>query len=120
MNWFTVLKDSQRAASGLEWQIWRKLPLIALLGSLLPALLWLGLDLWLDAASNARDARFLSTAGYVAVGAAVFHLTMVLTVGIGCAVVMVMKGPGYVADAYPVPHRDRPSGTDSEASDGSV
>lgn len=33
---------------------------------------------------------------------------MILTVGIGCVVVMIMKGPSYVADGYWVSHSDRP------------
>jgi len=33
----------------------------------------------------------------------------VLTLAIGCAIVVVMKGPGYVADAYPLSHSDSPS-----------
>jgi len=32
-------------------------------------------------------------------------LALVLTLAIGCAIVMVMKGPAYVADAYPPPGR---------------
>ena len=42
MNWLKKLPQSRRANSGLEWLLWRKLPLIALLGTLLP-LLCLGL-----------------------------------------------------------------------------
>jgi len=33
---------------------------------------------------------------------------VVVALGIGCVIVMVMKGPGYVADGYPVSHSDRP------------
>jgi len=32
-----------------------------------------------------------------------------LTVAIGCVIVTIMKGPAYVADAYPVSHRDQPA-----------
>jgi hypothetical protein len=34
---------------------------------------------------------------------------MVLTVAIGAFIVMVMKGPAYVADAYPLEDADQPS-----------
>jgi hypothetical protein len=30
------------------------------------------------------------------------HWTLVLTLAIGCVIVMLMKGPAYVADAYPI------------------
>ena len=36
---------------------------------------------------------------------------LVLTVGIGCIVVMVMKGPAYVADAYPMEEPPRATET---------
>ncbi len=108
MNWLNKLEGTRRSASGLEWRIWRKLPLIALVGTLLPALLWVVCDGVLDPQDSAEQARWLLTASYVAVGAVIFHWTMVLTLGIGCAIVMLMKGPGYVADAYPVSHSDQP------------
>jgi hypothetical protein len=114
MKWLNRLDGTRRAASGMEWRIWRKLPLIALVGTLLPAVLWLVCEWTLDPQSNAEHARWLLTGGYVALGAVIFHWTMVLTVGIGCAVVMVMKGPGYVADAYPLSHSDRPSSKNRE------
>jgi hypothetical protein len=36
------------------------------------------------------------------------HWTLVLTVAIGCVIVIVMKGPAYVADGYPPPGREPP------------
>ncbi len=36
------------------------------------------------------------------VGIVVLHWTLVLTLAIGCVIVMLMKGPAYVADAYPM------------------
>ena len=38
MNWLKKIPNSIRSASGLEWVLWRKLPLIALMGTLLPLL----------------------------------------------------------------------------------
>ncbi|MHB1249700.1 MAG: hypothetical protein ACYCZL_09945, partial [Polaromonas sp.] len=68
--------------------------------------------------ASAAQARWLQMAGYFVWGVLIFHWTMVVTVGIGCIIVMVMKGPGYVADGYNVPHSDRPretQQTDEEA-----
>ena len=42
--------------------------------------------------------------------------TAVLTLAIGCAIVWVMKGPGYVADAYALSDADRPAEADNRAS----
>jgi hypothetical protein len=36
------------------------------------------------------------------------HWTFVATVAIGCVIVMVMKGPAFVADPYPPVGRDDP------------
>lgn len=108
MNWLKKLPQNRRANSGLEWLLWRKLPLIALLGTLLP-LLSLGLvHLLADPQASAADIRWLQMAGYVVGGVIVFHWSMVATVAIGCVIVMVMKGPGYVADGYRVSHSDQP------------
>ncbi|MDD5324259.1 MAG: hypothetical protein PHR71_02935 [Polaromonas sp.] len=111
MNWLQKLPNLPRSASGLEWTLWRKLPLIALLGTVLP-LLGLGLvHLLADPSASAAQERWLQMADYVAWGVLLFHWTMVLTVGIGCVIVMLMKGPGYVADGYVVSHSDRPRET---------
>jgi hypothetical protein len=39
----------------------------------------------------------------------VLHWTLVLTLAIGCAIVMLMKGPAYVADPYELNDSDSPS-----------
>ena len=39
------------------------------------------------------------------IGVVVLHWTLVLTLALGCFIVRVMKGPAYVADAYPLPQR---------------
>ncbi|WP_293605819.1 hypothetical protein [Polaromonas sp. UBA4122] len=111
MNWLQKLPHSKRAASGLEWTLWRKLPLIALLGTMLP-LLGLGLvHLLADPQASAADARWLQMVDYFCWAVIIFNWAMLLTLAIGCVIVMVMKGPGYVADGYQVSHSDRPRET---------
>ena len=107
MNWLNKLPGSIRSASGLEWAIWRKLPVIWLCGTALP-LLVVGMLHWLSADTSAAEQRWLQMADYVVAGVVIFHWTAVLTVAIGCVVVMLMKGPGYVADALEVSHSDHP------------
>ena len=107
MNWLQKLPNSVRSASGLEWALWRKLPLIWLMGTALPLLVGLALHGWYASGSSA-DARWLQTMDYVLAGVVVFHWTAVFTTAIGCVVVMLMKGPGYVADGMEVSHSDRP------------
>ena len=107
MNWLQKLPGTVRSASGFEWQLWRRLPLIFVLGTALPVAVALLLH-WLHADEGAPGARWLQTMDYVVAGVVVFHWTVVGTAAIGCVVVMLMKGPGYVADGMDVSHRDTP------------
>jgi xanthine/uracil permease len=110
MSWLNKLPNSIRSASGLEWTLWRKLPLIFLVGTALPLAAAVGLHWWTDSQA-AVDARWLQTMDYVVAGVVVFHWTAVLTIAIGCVVVMLMKGPGYVADdPMELSHSDKPRG----------
>ena len=89
--------------------MWKRLPAMALFGTCIPLLLWAGLFLLLDESQSPAHERWLLLAGYIMAGVLALHWTLVITVAIGCVIVMVMKGPAYVADAYPVPHSDSPS-----------
>jgi len=100
MSYFNKLQGFQRTPSGLEWRIWQKLPLILFVGTALPLMASAcayALSA-LDAASSAQ--RAVEHFFYVMLGIVIFHWSLVLTLAIGCAIVMVMKGPAYVADAY--------------------
>lgn len=102
MNWLQKIPGSRRAATGLEWAIWRKLPLFL---AALAVLHWQVDD------STAAGQRWLQMADYMVVGVVLFHWTAVVTVGIGCVIVMVMKGPAYAADSYAVSHSEQPRRT---------
>jgi xanthine/uracil permease len=108
MSWLNKLPNSIRSASGLEWRLWRRLPLILLVGTALPLAAAVALHMGTDA-TNATDARWLQTMDYVVAGVVIFHWTAVFTIAIGCVVVMLMKGPAYVADdPMEVSHSDQP------------
>lgn len=100
MNYFKKLKGFQRSPAGLEWEIWKKLPHIWATGTVLPLLASAGAYLLDDIEATTRNARAVEQFFYVMVGLVVLHWTLVLTLAIGCAIVMLMKGPAYVADAY--------------------
>ena len=108
MDWLKKIPQTGRTPSGLEWRLWRKLPLIALIGTVLPLLCLALVHLLSDSAPDAAEARRIQMLDYVIGGVIVFHWSMVVTVGIGCVIVMVMKGPGYVADGYKLSHSDQP------------
>jgi hypothetical protein len=107
MKLFNKLPGFVQSAPGLEQLIWRRLPAILLWGTLLPLLL-AGVNHALAPAvveSGASNGAVLLW-DYTMVGVVVLHWTLVLTVALGCFIVRVMKGPAYVADAYPLPQRD--------------
>ncbi len=86
----------------------RILPHITLAGTVLPAL-----AAWLARSVLAHDSlidleRRIQTFDFLMIGIAVFVWTAALTVGIGCVIVWLMKGPAYVADGYEVSHSDKP------------
>ena len=110
MHWLTKLPNTVRSPSGLEWTLWRKLPLILLVGTAVPLAAAVALHLFTDQ-GNSADARWLQTMDYVVAGVVICHWTAVFTTAIGCVVVMLMKGPGYVADGMEVSHSDLPRRT---------
>jgi hypothetical protein len=102
MNLFNKLPGFVRSAPGLEQIIWRRLPAILLWGTLLPLGL-AGVNRALAPAVSEPSASALLLWDYTMFGVVVLHWTLVLTLALGCFIVRVMKGPAYVADAYPLP-----------------
>ncbi len=102
MNYFSKLEGFQRSPAGLEWEIWKKLRLIWVTGTVLPLMLSGGAFL-LDGLEYTRSVEQFF---YVMVGLVILHWALVLTLAIGCVIVILMKGPAYVADAYAM---DEPS-----------
>lgn len=109
MNPFNKLPGFTRSPPGLEQRIWRRLPAVLLWGTLLP--LGFVVAHRAMASPGATDGALLLW-DYTLFGVVVLHWTLVLTVGLGCFIVRVMKGPAYVADAYPLP--DRLTGDEAE------
>lgn len=102
MNYFNKLSGFQRSPAGLEWQIWKRLHIILAMGTALPLLASAGAYVLDGLEPATHNARAVEQFFYVMVGLVVLHWTLVLTLAIGCVIVMLMKGPAYVADAYPM------------------
>jgi hypothetical protein len=98
----------RRVSPGLERQILKKLPHITLAGLLIPVALAVMVRM-LPVQAGVDVAKHVKTVDIFAIATAITFLTAVLTVAIGCIVVYIMKGPAYVADAYPLQHSDRPA-----------
>jgi hypothetical protein len=108
MKWLTKLPDSTREAPGLEWSLLRKLPLVLLLGTLVPLAISLANRAFPPDGAAVEVAKHTKTIDILCIATAVTAWTAVLTLAIGCVVVVVMKGPAYVADAYALQDAERP------------
>jgi hypothetical protein len=109
MNWFNRLPGYARTPYGMERYILRRLPSILLAGTVLPGVALLAMWLTQGPEVTAAQQRDFWQLAYMVLGFVILHWTLVLTVAIGCVIVTIMKGPAYVADAYPVSHRDQPA-----------
>ena len=106
MSWLNRLPGFTQSAPGLEWAIWQRLPSVLFWGTAVP--LGLAAALWFassDIVSSAQQREQLMLV-YQLLGLVSLHWTLVLAAAIGCAIVIVMKGPAFVADPYPPPGRD--------------
>ena len=86
----------------------RTLPMIFLLGTLLLALPSLVVRFfpW-DGTDTEIATRIMSFDIYV-ISLVILHWTVVVTVGIAAFIIMVMKGPAYVADPYHLDESETP------------
>ena len=88
--------NENRAQAGLERVLLRIAPIAALLCVLVPAAVALGARAWF----GVEAAKSVNRVDIAAIAVSVTGLTAVFTVAIGAVIVFIMKGPGYVADAY--------------------
>lgn len=102
MNLFNRLPGFPRTPAGKERVVLRWLPWTLVIGTLLLA----APSLLIRLIAGPDDALAVTTADIYVISLIILHWTAVLTVGIAAFIVMVMKGPAYVADAYPLPDAD--------------
>jgi hypothetical protein len=98
MEYFNKLPGFVKSPSGLEWVLLKKIPWIFLISAFTPCAIILKLYLL----NNALDAEQLKII-YQCLGVLFSLWFFIGTVAIGCVVVIVMKGPAYVADPYELP-----------------
>jgi hypothetical protein len=102
-GWLNKLPGFQKSPAGLEWQIVRALPRATALGSavvLLPSVL-AHLAVWLQPSLESKTIPGMVDIYVISV--LILHWTVAFTLAIGACIVLVMKGPAYVADPYPLP-----------------
>lgn len=93
---------------GLEWAILRKLPRMALVATAAPLLLAVMARVVISEGTPGEIAKQIKSIDIFCIASLLTIWTAVFTVGIGCIVVFIMKGPAYAADSYEVSHSDRP------------
>lgn len=108
MSPFTKLPGFTRSPPGLERAILRRLPAVLVLGTLATALPSLVARMFPWQGSAVEVATLITTIDIYGISLAILHWTVVLTLAIGAFTVMVMKGPAYVADAYPLEDSETP------------
>jgi len=101
MNWFRRLPGFRRAPAGRELDIFRMLPGALLWGTALPAMAGALLKGTPVGTLLFGSERRLQIAIYELIGAVLVYWVAVGTVAIGCILVMIMKGPAYIADEFP-------------------
>ena len=108
MKLLRKLPNSVREVPGLEWAILKKLPLTLLLGTILPLVISLANQFIPPEGTATQIAKHINFVDIISIATVITVWTAVFTVAIGCFVVVVMKGPGYVADAYELVDAERP------------
>jgi hypothetical protein len=107
-RYFNKLAGFQRSPAGLERRLLALAPRCLGYGSLLlasPFALW-RLQVWLWPASITAEQG--SMVDILAISWLILLWTVVFTVALGALIVLIMKGPAYVADAYPLADHERP------------
>lgn len=104
MELFKQLPGFTPSPPGIERVALRYLPAAAIWGTLALSLMLLAVRLFLVDEWTAA----LSRAEIFIISLTVLYWGALLTGTIAAIIVMVMKGPAYVADAYPLPDSDQP------------
>lgn len=98
---------------GLERAILRRLPKVLLIGTMIPLCLSLLVRV-LPAADDLEPSKAVLNVDIFAFATTLTFWIAILTIAIGCVVVVIMKGPAYVADAYPVAHASKPRSNEDD------
>lgn len=99
---------------GLELTLLKKLPGVALAGTMAPLFAALIARLTIDGNASFDAAKQIRSIDIFLIAATATFWTAIFTFGIGCLVVYIMKGPSYAADSYELSNAERPQPRDEE------
>lgn len=108
MNWLNKQHPVFRHPPGWEWKIFKRLHLIAVGG--VGLLLAIGIANRIIAYYLSIDQyeHWVGKVDFVLCGIFFTFLSLMVALIVGCGVVIIMKGPHYLADSYPLSDADKP------------
>ena len=92
-----------------------KLPMYLAAGTAIPAFCYILAPLFTHGVADTE--KYLTGVGILAIATVLTVWTAAFTVAIGCLVVMIMKGPAYVADRYPLSDAEQPRSKPAQDTD---
>jgi CHASE2 domain-containing sensor protein len=108
MNLFNRLPGFVREPPGRERKVLRSLPPLFLFGTLALGLLSLIARYFPWSGSATEIATRITTIDIYVISLVLLLWNVLITVAIAAFIIMIMKGPAYVADAYPLVETDDP------------
>jgi hypothetical protein len=103
--------------AGLEWAILKMLPKVLLAGIFIPLFMSIFIRLFPAGDSLGEIEKHISSIDILSISLFVTLLTAVFTIVIGCIIIVLMKGPAYVADAYELDDADEPEAEKKKSSE---
>lgn len=102
MRYFNKLPGFIKTPSGFEWVLFKKIPLLFAAGTAIPcaAILFIYFN---NETLSPEQQKII----YQCLGILFSYWFFVGATAIGCVVVMIMKGPAYVADPYELPKENK-------------
>ncbi len=102
MNYFNKLPGFIKTPSGFEWVLLKKLPRIFMACIAIPCTVIM-YTYFSNPALNPEQQKTI----YLCLGIIFSIFFFIGAAAIGCVVVMIMKGPAYVADPYELPKENK-------------
>jgi hypothetical protein len=97
-----------RYPPGLEWWMLKKIPVLLATSIFVPALMLLISRNYPFAGTANEVVRLQVGIDFFAIAIFFTGVSFLVVIGIVCFIIHVMKGPAYVADAYPLNDADEP------------
>ncbi len=98
----------RKTPPGLEQKILRKMPLMFVAATVVTVSLSVIARLLPAEETSYEAAKQVATVDIFVMATIATIWTALITITIGCVIVHIMKGPAYVADAYPLDSADKP------------